>query len=155
MTNSLNGSYTARFDASGRIKIPEKFRETLELVYGRDLFITSLNDEAVQVYPLSVWEEMTGIAREGALHLRPDVRKFMLRVNRKGTKHEIDTKGRVLINQVLRDKAGLREEVEVIGLSNHLEIWNKETLDGILDANPLTDEEFENISRLIPRGKLE
>jgi len=79
----------------------------------------------------------------------------MLRVNRKGSRYEIDSKGRILINQVLRDKAGLKEEVEVIGLSNHLEVWNKDTLDGILDANPLTDEEFENISRLIPRGKLE
>jgi MraZ protein len=60
-----------------------------------------------------------------------------------------------LISQVLRDKAGLKEEVEVIGLSNHLEVWNKERLDGILDEKPLTDADFENISRLVPRGKLE
>ena len=47
------------------------------------------------------------------------------------------------------------DEVEVIGLSNHLEIWNKETLDGILEKKPLTDQDFENIAQLIPRGKLE
>lgn len=155
MNNSLMGSYAAKLDASGRIKIPEKFRELIEENYGKDLFVTSLSDEAVQIYPLSVWEEMTGVAGEGALHLRPDVRKFMLRVNRKGARHEIDSKGRVLISQVLRDKAGLREEVEVIGLSNHLEVWNKERLDETLDEKPLTDADFENISRLVPRGKLE
>lgn len=155
MNNSLMGSYTAKLDTSGRIKIPEKFRETIEQVYGKELFVTSLSDEAVQIYPLSVWEEMTGIAGEGALHLRPDIRKFMLRVNRKGARHEIDPKGRVLISQVLRDKAGLKEEVEVIGLSNHLEVWNKERLDGSLDEKPLTDEDFENIARLVPRGKPE
>jgi len=155
MTNSLIGSYTARLDASGRIKIPEKFRETIEEIYGQDLFVTSLSDESVQIYPLSVWEEMTGIAGEGALHLRPDVRKFMLRVNRKGSKHEIDSKGRVLISQVLREKAGLQEEVEVIGLTNHLEVWNRDALDGTLEKTPLTDEDFENIARLIPRGKQE
>lgn len=155
MNNSLNGSYTARLDASGRIKIPEKFRETIEAVYGRELFITALSDEAVQIYPISVWEEMTGVATEGALHLRPDVRKFMLRVNRKGTRYEIDSKGRVLINQVLRDKAKLKDEVEVIGLSNHLEVWNKDVLDGILDEKPLTDSDFESIAQLIPRGKPE
>ena len=106
MTSSLNGSYTARFDASGRFKIPEKFRETIEAVFGKELFITSLSDESIQIYPLSVWEEMVGIASEGALHLRPDVRKFMLRVNRKGSTHEIDPKGRVLISPVLRRRPG-------------------------------------------------
>jgi MraZ protein len=155
MTSSFNGSYTARFDASGRFKIPEKFRETIEAVYGKELFITSLSDESIQIYPLSVWEEMIGIASEGALHLRPDVRKFMLRVNRKGSTHEIDPKGRILISQVLREKAGLRDEVEVIGLSNHLEVWNKENLDGTLDAKPLTDADFENIAQLVPRRKRE
>lgn len=155
MSNSLIGSYPARLDASGRVKIPQKFREAIEAQHGREVFITSLNDESIQIYPLSVWERLTGIANEGALHLRPDVRKFMLRVNRKGTRNEIDSKGRVLINQVLRQKANLQEEVEVIGLNNHLEIWNKDILDGVLEEKPLTDEDFVNIAQLIPRGKSE
>ena len=155
MAEVLIGNYTARFDASGRIKIPEKFREAIQASYGKDLFVTSLTDESVQIYPLSVWLEMTGMTGEGAVHLRPDVRKFMLRVNRNGSRHELDSKGRVLINQTLRDKARLQEEVEVIGLSNHLEVWNKDALDGILEEKPLSDADFENIARLIPRGKSE
>ncbi len=155
MADLLIGSYTARLDPSGRVKIPEKFREALERQYGREVFTTSLSDEAVQIYPLAVWEEMTGIASEGAVHLRPDVRKFLLRVNRKGARCEIDAKGRVLISQILREKARLQEEVEVIGLANHLEIWNREVLDGVLENQPLTDEDFEKISRLLPRGKVE
>lgn len=155
MAEVLIGNYTARFDASGRIKIPEKFREAIQASYGKDLFVTSLTDESVQIYPLSVWLEMTGMTAEGAVHLRPDVRKFMLRVNRNGSRHELDSKGRVLINQTLRDKARLQEDVEVIGLSNHLEVWNKDALDGILEEKPLSDADFENIARLIPRGKSE
>jgi MraZ protein len=155
MGNSLIGSYAAKIDKSGRIKIPEKFRTAIESEYGKEVFITSLTDEAVQVYPLSVWEELTGVAREGALHLRPDVRNFMLRVNRKGVKHEIDPKGRVLLNAALRIRASLQEEVEVIGLNNHLEVWNKELLDEKLEKKPLTDEDFESIASLIPRGKSE
>jgi len=153
MGNSLIGSYAARFDQSGRIKIPEKFRSTIEEEYGKELFITSLTDEAVQIYPLSVWEELTGIASEGALHLKPTVRKFMLRVNRKGIKYRIDSKGRILITQSLREKAKLEDEVEIIGLSNHLEIWNKNILDETLEGKPLTDEDFENISELLPQKK--
>lgn len=155
MANVLLGNYTARLDASGRIKIPEKFREVIEQVYGKDLFVTSLTDESVNIYPLSVWLAMTGHASEGALHLRPDVRKFMLRVNRHGSRHELDSKGRVLISQTLREKAQLRDEVEVIGLSNHLEIWNRAVLDGSIEKKPLSDEDFESIASLVPRGKLE
>ncbi len=153
MGNSLIGSYSATFDGSSRIKIPEKFRIAIEEEYGRELFITSLTDEAVQIYPLSVWEELTGIASEGAVHLKPTVRKFMLRVNRKGIKYRIDSKGRILINQSLRDKAKLEDEVEVIGLSNHLEIWNKTALDETLEERPLTNEDFENMAELLPKGK--
>lgn len=149
------GSYTARIDRSGRIKIPERFRASIEEEYGRDVFITSLTDEAVQVYPLSVWENMAGVAKEGALHLRPEIRRFLLRVNRKGAKHEIDSKGRVLLNSALRETAKLNEDVEVIGLNNHLEIWNREVLDEKLEKKPLTDEDFEKIADLIPRGKSE
>jgi MraZ protein len=155
MADVLIGNYTARFDASGRIKVPEKFREVLEAKYGRELFVTSFTDESVQIYPLAVWLEMTGTTSQGALHLRPDVRKFMLRVNRNGSQHELDSKGRVLISQALRDKARLEEEVEVIGLSNHLEVWNKDALDRLLEEKPLSDADLESIARLIPRGQSE
>jgi len=142
-------------DKSGRIKIPEKFRAAIEEDFGKEVFITSLTDEAIQIYPLPVWEQLTGVAKEGALHLRPDVRNFLLRVNRRGVRNEIDSKGRVLINSQLRGLAQLNDEVEVIGLNNHLEIWNKEKLDEKLEKRPLTDRDFESIASLIPRGKPE
>lgn len=155
MGNSLIGSYPAKMDKSGRVKIPEKFRVPIEEQYGKELFVTSLTDEAVQIYPLAVWEELTGIANLGSLHLRPSIRNFMLRVNRKGAKHTIDPKGRILISQPLRERAKLNGEVEVIGLANHLEIWNKEILEAKLEEKPLTDEDFNLIAELLPSGKKE
>jgi len=155
MADVLIGNYQARFDASGRIKIPQKFRDVVERTYGQELFITSLTDESVHIYPLPVWLAMTGAASEGALHLRPDVRRFMLRVNRNGAPHEIDSKGRVLINQALRDRARLQDEVEVLGMTDHMEVWNKEALDIVLSEKPLSDEDFMNLARLVPRGKTE
>ncbi|MCK4263491.1 MAG: hypothetical protein KAW19_07175 [Candidatus Aminicenantes bacterium] len=153
MGNTLIGSSPARFDKSGRIKIPEKFRIAIEEEYGKELFITSLTDEAIQIYPLPVWNSLTGIAGEGAYHFRPSIRKLLIRVNSKGMKYRIDSKGRVLINQVLREKAKLEDEVEVIGLSNHLEIWNKTVLEEMLEEGPLTDEDFENIAELMSKDK--
>jgi MraZ protein len=154
MGKELLGSSTVKFDKSGRIKIPEKFRTVIEGQYGKELFITSLTDEAIQIYPLPVWINLTGKANEGAFHLNPAVRKFLLRVNRKGMKYSIDSKGRILISQTLRKNAKLEEEIEIIGLSNHLELWNKDILYGTLDEKPLTNEDFELISRLIPKGQI-
>jgi MraZ protein len=153
MGNLLIGSYTARFDKSGRIKIPEKFRTAIEEEHGKELFITSLTDEAVQIYPLPVWNSLTGIAGEGAYHFKPSIRRLLIRVNSKGTKYQIDSKGRILINQTLREKAKLEEEVEIIGLSNHLEIWNKAQLDEMLGEKPLTDDDFESIAELMSQDR--
>ena len=155
MGNYLIGSFTARFDRSGRIKIPEKFRAALEEQYGKEVFITSLTDQAIQIYPLPVWKKLTGITDEGLNPLKPDVRNFMRRVNLKGSYYEIDSKGRVLISQALKEKADLEEEVEVIGLNNHLEIWCKTSLDKMIEENPLTDEDFERIADLSPKVNLE
>lgn len=155
MGNFLLGSYSARIDKSGRIKIPEKFRITIENVYGKELFITSLNDQAIQIYPLPVWEELAGLTKVGLLHLKTDVKQFMRRVNVKGSQLDIDTKGRVLVSPILREKAQLDGEVEVIGLNNHLEVWNKANLDASLAQNPLTDEDFDQIAQLADRVKIE
>ncbi len=155
MGSFLLGSYTARFDKSSRIKIPEKFRNAIEDQFGKDLFITSLADESVQIYPLSIWERLSGSSMEGALQLNPAVRSFLIRVNRKGNHYRIDSKGRILINQVLREKAELNDEVVVLGLTDHLEIWNKDKLDKILEERPLTNEDFERIAELLPQGKTE
>jgi MraZ protein len=153
--NYLIGSYSARFDKSGRIKIPEKFRAAIEEKYGRDVFITSLNEPAIQIYPLSVWEEFAGLSRETGTPIRPYVKNFMRRVNREGNFHEIDSKGRILINQSLQEKARLDQEVEIIGMNTYLEIWDKQVLDQILDQNPLTDDDLDKIAELKSRGDRE
>jgi|DewCreStandDraft_1066081.scaffolds.fasta_scaffold15529_3 MraZ protein len=155
MGNLLIGSAPARIDNAGRIKIPEKFRSIIEKEYGSEVFITSLTDEALQLYPLPVWEKISGMSINGALHLRPEIRLFLIRVNRKGTRCQIDNKGRVLISQPLRQLAQLKDEVEVIGLNDHLEIWNRERLDEILEKRPLTDTDFKVLADLLPRGKIE
>ena len=43
MGNFILGSFSARLDKSGRLKIPEKFRAAIEEEFGKDLFVTSLS----------------------------------------------------------------------------------------------------------------
>lgn len=155
MGNIILGSSSARLDKSGRLKIPEKFRAAIEEQYGKDLFVTSLSDDAVHIYPLPVWLELTGITHEGVNQFNQSVQSFQVRVSHMGSVNQIDLKGRVLISPQLRQKVRLDGEVEVLGITNHLQVWNKEHLVKTIEANPLSAEDWENIARLSPRGRNE
>jgi division/cell wall cluster transcriptional repressor MraZ len=154
MGNLLLGSGTARLDKSGRLKIPEKFRVAIEERYGKDVFVTSLNNEAIHIFPLPIWLKLTGITQEGTIQFKPSVQNLLIRVSRMGSISQIDPKGRVLISPHLRQKARLDGEVEVLGINDtHLQVWNKEILDKTIEAKPLTDEDWESIARLSSRGR--
>jgi len=156
MGNLLLGSSTARLDKSGRIKIPEKFRSAIEERYGKDLFVTSLNDDAIHIFPLPIWLKLTGVTQEDTVQFKPSVQSLLVRVSHMGTISQIDPKGRVLISPHLRQKAQLNGEVEVLGINdNHLQLWNKDILTKKVEANPLTDEDWESIARLSSRGRNE
>ena len=51
----FRGHEQARIDDKGRLKVPNVFRAFLESKFGRELFLTSLTGEYVQLYPMPVW----------------------------------------------------------------------------------------------------
>lgn len=155
MGKYLIGSHSARFDKSGRIKIPEKFRALIEEKYGKGLFITSLDDKSVQIYPFSVWERFAGSTENTLVAFEPEIRDFMIQVYQNGSYQEIDMKGRVLIKQEIKDTTGLEDEVKVIGMHEYLEVWSPSRLKEKFEKNPLTKEDFKRVSQLSPRGSEE
>jgi MraZ protein len=155
MGSLLIGSYKAKLDKGGRIKIPEKFRTSIEERFGKALFITSLEDNFIQIFPLPVWEKMTETPDSGNRYPDPDIQEFLRKAHLMGTSSEIDSKGRVLIGQSLREKAGLQSEVEVIGINNYLEVWDRNRLDEKMAKKPLTYEDFKNVSKLMSDRKPE
>ena len=40
---------------------------------------------------------------------------------------ELDKQGRILLPQVLRDRAGLDKDITLLGVGDHIEIWNTST----------------------------
>jgi MraZ protein len=153
MGNLLIGSHKAKLDKSGRLKVPEKFRTAIEERWGRDLFITSLEDSYIKVFPLPVWLAMTGSAEGSNLFLDPDIEDYMRRANSYGDQGDLDAKGRVLISPTLRSMAGLETEVVVIGLNNHLEVWDTRRLDEKRQGKPLSRDDFKKIAELMTGRK--
>jgi transcriptional regulator MraZ len=142
----LRGTYTAKIDDKGRLKIPNAFRSLVEAHHGTDVFVTSLTGEDVHIFPMPVW-----IALEERLGKTPSTQpsrlKYLNRVNYFGQMAEIDAQGRVIIHARLRDSAGMSGEVGVLGQYDHLEVWNHERFLAKLQREPYTDEDARSLAQ--------
>jgi len=138
----LRGSYTARMDEKGRLKIPADFKRHLEEAYkSADFYVTSLYGESVWIYPLKEWE---GIEEKlnAAPSMEPAIRRFIDRVSYYGQMQQVDSQGRILIHPLLRNAAELVGDVMVMGKTKFLDIWEVEKFrQSRLDAEPYSDED--------------
>jgi MraZ protein len=137
----LRGSYSARIDDKGRLKIPNAFKAFVEEQHGASgLYVTSVTGESVRVYPMSAWVAVEQrLARMPTAH--PARLKFLDRVNYYGQVGEFDAQGRVVIPARLRDSAGMSGEVDVLGQVEYLEVWNHERFLAKLQREPFTDDD--------------
>jgi len=115
----LKGRYITTLDKSGRVRLPSKFRKSLEGDCGNEVFVTSLDGENVHIFPVPEWMKMTRVLDEKRLE-NPNVRSFVRRVNRLGVRREIDNQGRILIHKELREKVKLLRKIVLEGAENHL-----------------------------------
>ncbi len=67
--------------------------------------------------------------------------RFLNRVNFFGQAVTMDRQGRVLLPQLLRASAAMAGEVSVLGLQNHLAVWNQKRLDERFKKEPFTEED--------------
>lgn len=123
----FRGSYQARIDEKGRLKIPSGFRTEIEQS-GRAVFVTSLKGDNVWIYPLPAWEAVERkLGGVGALR-DPMAQRFLRLANYYGQMAEIDNQGRILIHPRLRKAAEMNGDVEVVGNMDYLEVWNGDSM---------------------------
>ncbi len=142
----LRGNHPARIDDKGRLKVPNGFRTFVESQYGPELFVTSVTGEYVRLYPMAVWLE---IERKlpAVPSTNPSKLRFLDRVNFFGQVVAMDKQGRVLLPQLLRESAGMVGEVSVLGLQNHLAVWNQKRLfERLFKKEPFTEDDGKALS---------
>jgi MraZ protein len=145
--SALRGTFSARIDEKGRLKIPNAFRALIADRYGPELFVTSISGENVRLYPMPVWIELEAkLARAPSTH--PSRVRFFDRVNYYGQPAEIDKQGRVLIHPRLRESASMAGDVDVSGKYDYLDVWNHDRFVNKLQREPFTDEDARALSDL-------
>jgi MraZ protein len=136
----LRGTYSAKIDDKGRLKIPNAFRALVDEQHGRSLYITSLKGDSMSIYPMPVWLAIEQrLARVPSFN--PSRARFLDRVNYYGQVTEFDSQGRVLVPSRLRESAGMAGDVDVLGQVDYLEVWNHERFVEKLARDPYTDED--------------
>lgn len=120
----LLGEYNNKLDEKGRVSVPAKFRDDL----GPSFIVTKGLDNCLFAYSKEEWA--TFEAKLKALPLtNPNARNFIRFFFAGATECETDKQGRINIPQNLREYAGLKKEVYVVGVSTRVEIWDKEKWD--------------------------
>jgi len=137
----LRGNHPARIDDKGRLKVPNGFRAFVEQQWGSELFVTSVTGEYVRVYPMAVWLEIERkLTSVPSTH--PSKLRFLDRVNFFGQAVSLDRQGRVVLPQLLRESAAMAGEVSVLGLQNHLAVWNQKRLhERLFKKEPFTEDD--------------
>jgi len=117
----FKGEYNHTVDTKGRLIVPAKFREML----GDTFVVTKGLDGCLFVYPNEEWTNIENKFREIPLTTK-DARKFSRFFFAGAADCEVDKQGRILIPSVLREFAGLKKEVVLVGVLNRIEIWSRE-----------------------------
>lgn len=121
----LRGFTELSLDTKGRLAIPSRYREHLVKDFGGQLIVTSYR-AILFLYPLPKWEE---VERKlvNLPNLDESVNDFIELLTTYATECVLDNQGRILIPQILREKANLEKQVVLIGRLNKFEIWDDQT----------------------------
>ena len=141
----FRGNHPTRVDDKGRLKVPAEFKHQIEEKYGTKFYITSEDGKTAKVYPIEEWE-MVEQKLAQIPSFNPAKRKFLDLVNYYGQMAEMDTQGRVLVPQILRETAKVIGDVVVFGKLSYLEVTNHDAFRQKLEANPLTESDAESLA---------
>jgi MraZ protein len=112
------GEYSHTMDEKGRVAIPSKFRRDLE----KGAVVTRGLDRCLTIYTAEEWEKLA--SRLANLPMASANTRAFARLMLAGAMDvTLDTQGRVVIPDYLREYAGLGKKLVLAGLYNRLEVW--------------------------------
>jgi MraZ protein len=118
----FNGTYIHTIDEKKRLSVPAKFRSLL----GKKAVITIGLNHCLTLYTTKTWKQfaqkLTSLSM-GRSEDRAVARMFLS----SAFDLEIDSIGRILIPDTLKQYAFLNDQVYFIGVGNRIELWDEGT----------------------------
>ena len=121
----FRGINAITIDGKGRLAVPTRYREALgQRGEGAMVITIDTEERCLLLYPQAAWELIEdALQRLPSFH--PQARRIQRLLIGHATDVELDTNGRILIPQLLRDHAALEKSVVMIGQGNKFEVWSE------------------------------
>ncbi|MEK7081253.1 MAG: division/cell wall cluster transcriptional repressor MraZ [Patescibacteria group bacterium] len=119
----LIGEYIHTIDEKNRVSMPVKFRKEM----GKKIIITPGLDSCLFIFTIKEWMKVSKkLSDSGAdlSFLKADQRSFNRYMFGRAAEVEIDSIGRILIPDFLKERIGLKDKAAIIGVEDRVEIWN-------------------------------
>ena len=128
----LLGTHSYQLDPKGRVSLPSRFRE----VFADGAVLTLGQDGCLFCFPRAEWDRRSGELRD--LPLSDAQARAYSRMFFGSTEHASpDTQGRLTISPRLRGQLSFGREVVVMGVFDHLEIWDAAAWDHYEQQNAM------------------
>jgi MraZ protein len=131
----LTGEYQHVVDNKSRVLISNKLRSQIDAdVHGSSFYLILGANGILCLYPEKYFEQIALAVAPGAT--APDETVAFERISfALANKVELDNQGRLLLNESLRKRAGLKDQITLIGVRDHIELWNSENWEQYLSDN--------------------
>ncbi len=131
----LTGEFELNLDNKYRLFIPARVREQISPEDdGSGFYLVSGVNRILSLYP-DLYYQRIALAVAPRM-VAPDELLTFERINyAMAGRVELDRQGRVLIGEKAIRRAGVREQVTLIGVRDHLEIWDKQQWQRYLDEH--------------------
>jgi MraZ protein len=144
----FRGNHPAKIDEKGRLKMPAAFKQQMDAQNVTQFFVTSTTGKRGEIYPMPEWEKREQLlARASALD--PAVEQYLNVVNYYGQQVEMDNQGRLLLPTILRGKAQLDAEVNVMGMGAFLAVYNQILFEQEMTVNGLSEESRMRVASIL------
>ena len=114
----MTGNFEHKIDAKGRLFIPSTLRDEL----GDIFHVTISVEDCLTAYSNDSWDRFLEKVRAMPIRKQPKMRPFFSNAAR----CELDSQGRFLLPQKLRDRIGLQKDVTVVGSGTFVQFWDTE-----------------------------
>ncbi len=122
----LTGEYQHVIDEKGRVLVSNKLRNQIDVdQHGGNFYLVLGANGILCLYPEKYFEQLAlSVAPAGTA---PDEAVVFERISfALASKVELDNQGRLLLNEKLRKRAGLKEDITLVGVRDHIELWNSQ-----------------------------
>lgn len=134
------GEYNYTLDASNRIILPSRFRESL----GTEIILYKAIEGCLFLYDLSTFDQITAPLK--SLSRTNEGREKLRRFYSDVATVSVDRSGRLVVPAECIEHAGLKDEVVVLGTNNKIEVWSKEAyLRNLGEKSMLLEDEYPEV----------